>query len=122
MAKEGRISATACEKCMQIRKERTWCPTCTAPVVEEENLPVLDMFIDALPAFRTEGHLQAGFDRREVSELMDLHGVEDKAGMWTALRSMESEMRKWLNEARSSKVEEDGRGQRQSLTDHRRER
>ena len=86
---------------MSIRGERTWCGKCQAPEVFPENLPILALFLDLLPAYQIAGGmgaatLQEGFDRAAVPGLMDLHGIPapERTETWAALREMECELRR----------------------------
>ena len=95
---------------MTIRGERTWCERCQAPEVFPENLPILSLFIDLLPAYRVPGAmgaatLQEGFDRASVPGLMDLHSIPpaERAATWSSLRELESELR-CIRAARSEKT------------------
>lgn len=85
---------------MDIRGRRTWCADCTAPVVLEENVPLITLFLDALPAWQGgQGLMGAtpmeGFDRAQVLALMALRGVsvEDRQDTWAAIAEMEAEYR-----------------------------
>jgi hypothetical protein len=85
---------------MDIRGQRTWCEDCTAPVVLEENVPLITLFLDALPAWQGgQGLMGAtameGFDRAQLLALFDLSGIlpADRPDAWTALRDLESEYR-----------------------------
>lgn len=86
---------------MTIRGERTWCERCQAPEVFPENLPLLDLFMDLLPAYQIPGGmgaatLQEGFDRAAVPGMMDLHAIPtaERPDTWTALRDLEAELRR----------------------------
>lgn len=87
---------------MEIRRRRTWCPTCTAPVVYAENVAVIELFLQALPAWRTTGmeRLVEGFDRSEVWHLMQLRGDTDPAATWAALAELEGELARIRAQAR----------------------
>lgn len=84
---------------MKVRGERTWCERCQAPEVFHDNLPILDLFLDALPAYQVAGMagggLMDGFDRGALPGLMDLHGIgqADRPATWEALRELEAEFR-----------------------------
>ena len=83
---------------MDIRGQRTWCDDCTAPRVWPDNVRIVELFLQALPAWRGgQGMFGAvaleGFDRSEVAALMDMHGMDDKPTAWAALYDMESEYR-----------------------------
>ena len=85
---------------MTIRGARTWCDKCQAPEVFPENLPLLGLFIDLLPAYQVPGGmgaatLQEGFDRAAVASMMDLHAIppEERTATWAAVRDMESHLR-----------------------------
>ncbi|AFL75408.1 hypothetical protein [Thiocystis violascens] len=85
---------------MDIRGQRTWCADCTAPEVLHENLPLIRLFLDALPAWQGgQGLMGAtvmeGFDRTQVLALMDLSGIApaDRPDTWDALRDLEAEYR-----------------------------
>jgi len=82
---------------MRIRNQRIWCPTCTAPELWHSNLPLVELYLEALPAWRTAGmggQLMEGFDRAEIAALMDLRAIEDRPGAWAALAEMEAETRR----------------------------
>jgi len=82
---------------MKIRGERWWCPTCTAPEVWHSNVPTVELYLDALPAWRTGGmggQLLEGFDRTEIAALMEMRAVQDRPGTWAALAGMEAETRR----------------------------
>ena len=94
---------------MDIRGERIWCQTCTAPEVRRENVPVIDFFLQALPAWRGgQGMMGSvaveGFDRSEILAMMDLRCVptEERAETWAAIADMESEYRR-IRAAKSAK-------------------
>jgi hypothetical protein len=59
---------------MEIRGERTWCPDCTAPRIPPAQVPLITLFLDALPAWRPSGGmvpvLMEGFDRAELRALI----------------------------------------------------
>lgn len=82
---------------MEIRGARTWCERCQAPEVWHDNLPTVELYLEALPAWRTTGmdRLLEGFDRAEVRALMALRGIaeQDQPGTWAALAEMEQETR-----------------------------
>lgn len=85
---------------MDIRGQRTWCDKCTAPVVLPENVPLIELFIEALPAYHGGQGLfgssvTEGFDRASVLALMELRGVlsEEHPEAWRALSEMEAEYR-----------------------------
>lgn len=85
---------------MTIRGERTWCGKCQAPEVFPENLPILGLFIDLLPAYQIPGAMgaatiQEGFDRAAVPGMMDLHAIPptERPETWAALRELELELR-----------------------------
>lgn len=85
---------------MRIRGEPVWCERCTAPEVHPENVPVVHLFLDALPSYRLAGGMGAttameGFDRAEIVALMDLRGIapSDRPATWDALRELEAELR-----------------------------
>ena len=79
---------------MEIRKERTWCPTCTAPIVMEENVETIEIFIQGLPSWRTTGmdRITEGFDRTEILALMEMRDTKDRPTVWAALSEMEGEL------------------------------
>lgn len=79
---------------MEIRASREPCPTCTAPEIYPEVLPVIETFLELLPAWRTTGmdRIAEGFDRGEVRALLDLRGVADQPALWAALAPLESEL------------------------------
>lgn len=79
---------------MEIRKERTWCPTCTAPLVMEENLETIEIFLQGLPSWRTTGmdRITEGFDRAEILALMEMRGTNDRPIVWAAISEMEGEL------------------------------
>jgi hypothetical protein len=81
---------------MEIRGARTWCPTCTAPVVYPENVAPIRLFLAALPAWRTTGmeRIAEGFDRSEVLSLMALTAVPaaEIPATWEALAELEAEL------------------------------
>ena len=85
---------------MDIRGQRTWCQDCTAPVVMEENVAVITLFLDALPAWQggqglMGATLMEGFDRAQLLALFDLNGIQpaDRPDTWDALRDLEAEYR-----------------------------
>ncbi|WP_295400429.1 hypothetical protein [uncultured Thiocystis sp.] len=85
---------------MDIRGQRTWCADCTAPEVLHENVPLITLFLDALPAWQggqglMGATLMEGFDRAQLLALMDLRGIApaDRAETWGALRDLEAEYR-----------------------------
>jgi len=85
---------------MDIRGQRTWCDACTAPLVLHENVPVIEFFLEALPAYVGGQGLfgssaMEGFDRAGVWALMDLRAVdpEARADLWSAIVELESEYR-----------------------------
>jgi hypothetical protein len=83
---------------MEIRGEQTWCAKCQAPEVWHDNVPLIDLYLDALPAWRMTGmeHAVEGLDRGEVLALMDLRGIApaDRAETWGALAELETETRR----------------------------
>jgi hypothetical protein len=85
-----------CRVCQQARRAATWCEACQAPEVWPENLPVLELFLQALPAYRTTGldRVAEGFDRAEVWRLMDLNDVPaaERGERWAALYTLEQEL------------------------------
>ena len=85
---------------MDIRGERTWCDDCTAPVVLHENVPLIELFLEALPAYHGgQGFFGSsameGFDRAGVLALMELRGVpsDERPEAWRALSELEAEYR-----------------------------
>lgn len=83
---------------MDIRKKRTWCEDCTAPLIPQSEVPIIRAFIDALPAWRCAGGmtpvLTEGFDRAELAAIIahaNLPGAP--AESFRALLDMESEYR-----------------------------
>lgn len=93
---------------MDIRGTKTWCPDCTAPEVWHENLPAIERFLAALPAYRSgDGVLIEGFDRGQVEALFALSGVpqEELPEAWDQLADMEAELRSIRRaKARASRV------------------
>jgi hypothetical protein len=91
---------------MEIRKEKAWCPTCTAPEVWPVNVPLVELYLQALPTWRTPeaGRLQEGFDRSELRDLMTLRGIPaaEQTETWTLLAALEAQTR----EIRALKREE----------------
>lgn len=89
--------ASCCGACMEIRGERTWCDACTAPEVWPENVPAVELFLSALPAYDAArpGRLVDGFQRAEVLALMELRGVPvtDRAELWEQVEELEAEFR-----------------------------
>lgn len=92
---------------MRIRGERTWCERCQAPELMAENVPLVQLFLDLLPAYRLAGGwgestLQEGFDRTALVPLMDLHRIapDARADAWEALRDLEAELRHVRSAAR----------------------
>lgn len=88
---EGRL---CCATCMDIRGERTWCDQCKAPGVHMDNVPLVELFLEALPAWRTTGmdRILEGFDRAEILAMMHMRGVSDTADAWSAIALMEGEL------------------------------
>jgi hypothetical protein len=82
---------------MEIRGERTWCAKCQAPEVWHRNVPTVELFLEALPAWRSTGldRIAEGFDRAEIAALMDLRGIPpaERPDTWAALAEMEGETR-----------------------------
>lgn len=85
---------------MDIRGHRTWCDDCTAVIVLPENRPIIEIFLDALPAWQGgEGLMGSmlieGFDRPSILALLELHCIptEDRRDTWTAIVELESEYR-----------------------------
>lgn len=99
---------------MQIRGARTWCERCQAPEVFPENVPLVELFLDALPAYRVGGMgggpAIEGFDRAAMPGLMALHRIApaDQPDAWDALREMETRFRQ-IRRLRAD--EEKARGQ-----------
>lgn len=96
---------------MKIRKARTWCEDCTAPEVFPENVPIVLLFLDALPAWQVAGGmgggpLMPGFDRSQVASLMRLHGIKPKRWRktWAAIRELEGELRGILDARRAAEA------------------
>lgn len=101
-ATEGRVSAASCRGCRRIRRQNTWCPTCTAPEVLSDNVLIIDLFLASLPAWREDGPL-AGFARAEIQAEFSLRAlpVSDWPALWLALREMEAEYRTLRHEQRA---------------------
>jgi hypothetical protein len=84
---------------MNVRNERTWCERCQAPEVHPDNVPLIDLFLDALPVYQLPGMagggLMEGFDRGAMPGLMDLHAIpaDQRPAAWEAMREMEAEFR-----------------------------
>lgn len=80
---------------MEIRGSRTWCGHCTAPELWRENLPAVELFLEALPSYEAAGRLQEGFRRAEILALMDLRGVPhpERAALWEQVAELEAELR-----------------------------
>lgn len=85
---------------MDIRGQRTWCDGCTAPEVLPDSVPVIELFLEALPAWQGGQGLMGttlmeGFDRCQIVALMDLRGLppDDRPDTWAALYDLESEYR-----------------------------
>lgn len=85
---------------MDIRGQRTWCADCTAPEVWPENVPLIELFLEALPAYHGgQGFFGSsaleGFDRAGVLALMELRGVptDERPESWRALADLEAEYR-----------------------------
>lgn len=83
---------------MEIRKERTWCDGCTAPLVPMSEAPLIGLFLDALPAWRVGGGmvpvLMEGFDRAELAALIAHRELETTpAESMSAILEMEREYR-----------------------------
>lgn len=86
---------------MDIRGRRTWCADCTAPEVLAENVPLIELFLQALPAWQggqglMGATLMEGFDRTQVLALMDLRSIpaSDRPETWSALVDLEAEYRR----------------------------
>lgn len=83
---------------MDIRGERRWCDDCTAPLVPLSDVPVIRLFLDALPCWRVAGGmvpvLMEGFDRGELAALIAHRELsESPAEAMTAILDMEREYR-----------------------------
>lgn len=95
---------------MNIAGERAWCGQCTAPVVLEGNVPIIGLFLDALPGWQSPGLCGGGegLRRAEVLALMDLHGIAptERPEHWAAIADLEGQMRSIFAERR-----EEQRGQ-----------
>ncbi len=83
---------------MDIRRKRIWCDDCTAPLVPVAEVPIIQAFIDLLPAWRCSGGMEPvlmeGFDRAELVAVIahsDLTCAPHEA--YRALLDMESEYR-----------------------------
>lgn len=79
---------------MDIRGERIWCADCTAPTVPRDQLPYIELFLAALPAWRVNSELSPalmeGFDRAQVSAQIDLTPLPcSREQAWEALLHME---------------------------------
>jgi hypothetical protein len=90
---------------MDIRGERRWCDDCTAPLVPLDHVPLIQLFLDALPCWRVGGGmvpvLMEGFDRAELAALIAHRELsESPAEAMSALLDMEREYR----EIRSKKA------------------
>lgn len=80
---------------MEIRRERTWCPTCTAPEVWPENAPIARLYLRALDEWRPPDSGRSGFEPAQVEALMRLSGYEqaEQPPLWALLSPMEQETR-----------------------------
>ena len=80
---------------MRIRGEATWCDACQAPELWHCNVPIVELYLEALPTWRSGGldRISEGFDRAELLALMTLRGVADPAEAWAALAELEAETR-----------------------------
>lgn len=84
--------------CQDIRRKRTWCDDCTAPLIPLSEAPIIRAFISALPAWRCAGGmvpvLMEGFDRTELAAVIAHSDLPESPGeSWRALIEMESEYR-----------------------------
>ena len=85
---------------MDIRGQRTWCDDCTAVVVLPDNVPIIELFLEALPAWiggsgLLGSVLMEGFDRAQILALLELRGItaKDRPDTWAALADLESDYR-----------------------------
>lgn len=86
---------------MDIRGQRTWCKDCTAPIVLSDNVTIVTLFLEALPAYHCgQGFFGSvaveGFDRTAILSLMELHciAVNERVELWSALSELEDEYRR----------------------------
>jgi hypothetical protein len=83
---------------MDIRGERRWCDDCTAPLVPLDQVPLIQLFLDAMPCWRVSGGmvpvLMEGFDRAELAALIAHRELsESPIEAMTAMLDMEREYR-----------------------------
>jgi hypothetical protein len=83
---------------MDIRRERRWCDDCTAPLIPLDQVPLIQLFLDALPCWRVGGGmvpvLMEGFDRGELAVLIAHRDLsESPVEAMSAMLDMEREYR-----------------------------
>lgn len=99
---------------MEIRRERTWCPTCTAWELWPQNLPVARLYLRALDEWRGPDTGRKGFEPAQVLALMQLSGIaqDEQPRIWELLAAMENETKMILAKRRS----EASAGQQKAVT------
>jgi hypothetical protein len=85
---------------MNQRGERTWCPSCAAPELLPGAVPVVQCFLDLLPAWRSGQGGQPGFERSAVPAVLRLHGLASASWttVWGHLALLERRLRVILDQ------------------------